>query len=185
MLVGMPLIQERDRFPRQERVQTRGIALILDIRLYRLCLQSISDVLRPDIPNPTRPTANGLVPVSSPHIPQSRASLSSIGAPKRSFAAFSYNSQEGSSPVVNVTPTPSILPTEGPGMAPEIRKYKKKFHTEILCASLWGVNLLVGTENGLMLLDRSGHGKGNVHRLLIRSFLFCSFLPSSLFTLSF
>jgi len=61
--------------------------------------------------------------------------------------------------------------------APEIRKYKKRFNCDILCAALWGlfllfflkteetrriylgVNLLIGTENGLMLLDRSGEGK--------------------------
>ena len=40
------------------------------------------------------------------------------------------------------------------------RKYKKRFNSEILCAALWGVNLLIGTENGLMLLDRSGQGNG-------------------------
>ena len=45
--------------------------------------------------------------------------------------------------------------------SPEIRKYKRKFNGEILCGALWGVNLLVGTDNGLLLLDRSGHGKGN------------------------
>uniref|UniRef100_UPI00358E5DC8 mitogen-activated protein kinase kinase kinase kinase 4-like n=1 Tax=Myxine glutinosa TaxID=7769 RepID=UPI00358E5DC8 len=43
--------------------------------------------------------------------------------------------------------------------APEIRKYKKRFNSEILCAVLWGVNLLVGTDNGLVLLDRSGQGR--------------------------
>lgn len=42
---------------------------------------------------------------------------------------------------------------------PEIRKYRKKFNSDILCAALWGVNLLIGTENSLMLLDRSGQGK--------------------------
>lgn len=47
--------------------------------------------------------------------------------------------------------------------APEIRKYKKKFGGEILCAALWGVNLLIGTDNGLMLLDRSGQGKGFIY----------------------
>ncbi|CAI7997160.1 Misshapen-like kinase 1 [Geodia barretti] len=47
----------------------------------------------------------------------------------------------------------------GPKMSPEIRKYKRKFNGEILCGALWGVNLLVGTDNGLLLLDRSGHGK--------------------------
>ena len=50
--------------------------------------------------------------------------------------------------------------------SPEIRKYKKKFTSEILCASLWGVNLLIGTEAGLMLLDRSGQGK--VYQLITR-----------------
>ncbi|CAB4016448.1 mitogen-activated kinase kinase kinase kinase 4-like, partial [Paramuricea clavata] len=42
---------------------------------------------------------------------------------------------------------------------PQIGKYKYKFRTEILCGALWGVNLLIGTENGLFLLDRSGNGK--------------------------
>lgn len=64
--------------------------------------------------------------------------------------------------VVNVNPT-NIRPQSD---APEIRKYKKKFNAEILCASLWGVNLLVGTENGLWLLDRSGQGK--VYSLISR-----------------
>lgn len=57
--------------------------------------------------------------------------------------------------VVNVNPTNTRTHSE----TPEIRKYKKRFNSEILCAALWGVNLLVGTENGLMLLDRSGQGK--------------------------
>ena len=48
----------------------------------------------------------------------------------------------------------------GVGDTPEIRKYKKKFNSEVLCAALWGVNLLIGTDSGLMLLDRSGQGKG-------------------------
>uniref|UniRef100_A0A8C1R8F6 non-specific serine/threonine protein kinase n=1 Tax=Cyprinus carpio TaxID=7962 RepID=A0A8C1R8F6_CYPCA len=64
--------------------------------------------------------------------------------------------------VVNVNPT-NIRPQSD---APEIRKYKKKFNTEVLCASLWGVNLLVGTESGLWLLDRSGQGK--VYSLISR-----------------
>lgn len=86
--------------------------------------------------------------------------------------------------MVNVNPTN----TRPPNDTPEIRKYKKRFNSEILCAALWGksitrkyhmvedefgmgteqiycvwtvpgVNLLVGTESGLMLLDRSGQGK--------------------------
>ncbi|XP_023650668.1 mitogen-activated protein kinase kinase kinase kinase 4 isoform X5 [Paramormyrops kingsleyae] len=70
------------------------------------------------------------------------------------------NRRKGS--VVNVNPT-NIRPQSD---TPEIRKYKKKFHTEILCAGLWGVNLLVGTESGLWLLDRSGQGK--VYSLISR-----------------
>uniref|UniRef100_A0A8C6Q6N2 non-specific serine/threonine protein kinase n=1 Tax=Nothobranchius furzeri TaxID=105023 RepID=A0A8C6Q6N2_NOTFU len=64
--------------------------------------------------------------------------------------------------VVNVNPT-NIRPHSD---TPEIRKYKKRFNSEILCAALWGVNLMVGTENGLMLLDRSGQGK--VYNLITR-----------------
>ncbi|XP_026787562.1 mitogen-activated protein kinase kinase kinase kinase 4 isoform X6 [Pangasianodon hypophthalmus] len=57
--------------------------------------------------------------------------------------------------VVNVNP----VNTRPQSDTPEIRKYKKRFNSEILCAALWGVNLLVGTESGLLLLDRSGQGK--------------------------
>ncbi|XP_062865887.1 mitogen-activated protein kinase kinase kinase kinase 4-like isoform X6 [Trichomycterus rosablanca] len=57
--------------------------------------------------------------------------------------------------VVNVNP----VNTRPQSDTPEIRKYKKRFNAEILCAALWGVNLLVGTESGLLLLDRSGQGK--------------------------
>ncbi|XP_053129756.1 nik-related protein kinase isoform X2 [Hemicordylus capensis] len=64
--------------------------------------------------------------------------------------------------VVNVNPT-NIRPQSD---SPEIRKYKKKFNSEILCSALWGVNLLVGTENGLWLLDRSGQGR--VYSLITR-----------------
>ncbi|KAK1894218.1 Traf2 and NCK-interacting protein kinase [Dissostichus eleginoides] len=56
--------------------------------------------------------------------------------------------------VVNVNPT-NIRPHSD---TPEIRKYKKRFNSEILCAALW--------ENGLMLLDRSGQGK--VYNLITR-----------------
>ncbi|KAK1876658.1 TRAF2 and NCK-interacting protein kinase [Dissostichus eleginoides] len=65
-------------------------------------------------------------------------------------------SRKGS--VVNVNP----VNTRPPSDTPEIRKYKKRFNSEILCAALWGVNLLVGTESGLMLLDRSGQGRSTL-----------------------
>lgn len=70
------------------------------------------------------------------------------------------NARKGS--IVNVNPT-NIRPQSD---SPEIRKYKKKFNSEILCSALWGVNLLVGTENGLWLLDRSGQGR--VYSLITR-----------------
>lgn len=80
---------------------------------------------------------------------------------QRSFLAFGFGAG-GSGPSrreshvnVNVTPTSHDITSD----TPEIRKYKKRFNSEILCAALWGVNLLIGTENGLMLLDRSGQGK--------------------------
>lgn len=80
---------------------------------------------------------------------------------QRSFLTFGFGAG-GSGPSrreshvnVNVTPTSHDASSD----TPEIRKYKKRFNSEILCAALWGVNLLIGTENGLMLLDRSGQGK--------------------------
>lgn len=79
-----------------------------------------------------------------------------IGAANSSNSVGQLNNQNGA-PV----PPP---PTNSD--APEIRKYKKRFNSEILCAALWGVNLLIGTENGLMLLDRSGQGK--VYQLISR-----------------
>lgn len=87
---------------------------------------------------------------------------------QRSFLTFGFGAG-GSGPSrreshvnVNVTPT-SHDPSSD---TPEIRKYKKRFNSEILCAALWGVNLLIGTENGLMLLDRSGQGKVSYSKLI-------------------
>ncbi|UYV71345.1 hypothetical protein LAZ67_8002707, partial [Cordylochernes scorpioides] len=152
---------------------------------------------------------------------------------QRSFLAFGFGAgggggmspRRGDSHIsVNVAPH-DITPE-----TPEIRKYKKRFNSEILCAALWGecwyyqhgqlspgclvsllllllchpdlgpakaelhgqikehipngirpgrslesdtnswmvagVNLLIGTETGLMLLDRSGQGK--VYQLISR-----------------
>lgn len=85
---------------------------------------------------------------------------------QRSFLTFGFGagssggaSRRESHVNVNVTPTSQ---NDAPSDTPEIRKYKKRFNSEILCAALWGVNLLIGTENGLMLLDRSGQGKVSV-----------------------
>ncbi|XP_034797228.1 misshapen-like kinase 1 isoform X19 [Pan paniscus] len=76
-----------------------------------------------------------------------------VGGEGTRLDQLQYDVRKGS--VVNVNPTNTRAHSE----TPEIRKYKKRFNSEILCAALWGVNLLVGTENGLMLLDRSGQGK--------------------------
>ncbi|XP_064213002.1 serine/threonine-protein kinase mig-15 isoform X8 [Tribolium castaneum] len=78
------------------------------------------------------------------------------------FGAGSAQSRRESHVNVNVTPTSHDISSD----TPEIRKYKKRFNSEILCAALWGVNLLIGTEHGLMLLDRSGQGK--VYQLISR-----------------
>jgi len=39
---------------------------------------------------------------------------------------------------VNVAPAPVIVDSD----APEIRKYKKRFSSDVLCASLWGTSLV-------------------------------------------
>ncbi|XP_071951160.1 serine/threonine-protein kinase mig-15-like isoform X2 [Antedon mediterranea] len=86
---------------------------------------------------------------------------------QKSFAAFGFGAatpagpggqpvnRRGSQISVNVKPTTP----ESLNDMPEIRKYRKRFNAEILCAALWGVNLLIGSDSGLVLLDRSGQGK--------------------------
>ncbi|XP_073837576.1 serine/threonine-protein kinase msn isoform X4 [Musca autumnalis] len=108
-----------------------------------------------------------LLSQASPATPP-RHDKSSSEEKQRSFLTFGFGAG-GSGPSrreshvnVNVTPTSH----EASSDTPEIRKYKKRFNSEILCAALWGVNLLIGTENGLMLLDRSGQGK--VYQLISR-----------------
>ncbi|XP_066505904.1 mitogen-activated protein kinase kinase kinase kinase 4 isoform X2 [Hoplias malabaricus] len=96
-----------------------------------------------------------LLQISPPQSPQGN-SLDNV----KSEPLKRQNHRKGS--IVNVNPA-NIRPQSD---TPEIRKYKKKFNAEVLCAGLWGVNLLVGTENGLWLLDRSGQGK--VYSLISR-----------------
>lgn len=132
------------------------------------------------------PSKSFVAGASSPHSLQQSPSNSSVGSQQflplqqkqRSFLTFGFgagstgsggtagsggNSSRRESHVnVNVTPTSHDVTQD----TPEIRKYKKRFNSEILCAALWGVNLLIGTENGLMLLDRSGQGK--VYQLISR-----------------
>lgn len=97
----------------------------------------------------------------------------SLQEKQKSFLSFGFGA--GGSEVVGNVANPrreshinvNVTPQHDYGAdTPEIRKYKKRFNSEILCAALWGVNLLIGTENGLMLLDRSGQGK--VYQLINR-----------------
>nr|XP_032632665.1 misshapen-like kinase 1 [Chelonoidis abingdonii] len=108
--------------------------------------------LRPTNPHcPPRRRARGVLGVlgSGDTVPITAL----VGADPRQLEQLQLEVRKGS--VVNVNPTNTRPHSD----TPEIRKYKKRFNSEILCAALWGVNLLVGTENGLMLLDRSGQGR--------------------------
>ena len=149
---------------------------------------SASSGALPDLLPPHTPPQSRSPP--TPQRPQDKSSSDEVRRPyrqavsqssqsirhQRSFSAFGFGaggstigsvsqaSRRGSQINVNVTPTQTT--TEAIGDTPEIRKYKKKFSSDILCAALWGVNLLIGTEAGLMLLDRSGQGK--VYTLISR-----------------
>ncbi|XP_022900999.1 serine/threonine-protein kinase mig-15 isoform X11 [Onthophagus taurus] len=106
------------------------------------------------------------MPVNKPTPPINAHALA-LQQKQRSFLTFGFGATPGQSRReshvnVNVTPTSHDVSSD----TPEIRKYKKRFNSEILCAALWGVNLLIGTEHGLMLLDRSGQGK--VYQLISR-----------------
>ncbi|GAA51906.1 traf2 and NCK-interacting protein kinase [Clonorchis sinensis] len=79
----------------------------------------------------------------SMHMPSTALSLNNAGLPAH-----------------NVTPIPVDPSLQAMSEeAPEIQVYKRRFSSEILCAAMWGVNLLIGLDNGLSLLDRSGEGR--------------------------
>ncbi|KAI0979099.1 hypothetical protein GJ496_008389 [Pomphorhynchus laevis] len=40
-----------------------------------------------------------------------------------------------------------------------VRKFQTKFKSELLCATIWGPNILIGTASGLFLLERCTTGK--------------------------
>lgn len=93
--------------------------------------------------------------VASGHGLQQSPSNSSVGShqflplqqKQRSFLTFGFGaggsagsaSRRESHVNVNVTPTGHDLAPD----TPEIRKYKKRFNSEILCAALWGYYLAV------------------------------------------
>ncbi|XP_011142504.1 serine/threonine-protein kinase mig-15 isoform X18 [Harpegnathos saltator] len=122
-----------------------------------------SDFQRSDSSPGSRPSS--VLPDLLTSSPGQRQDKSTSEEKQRSFLTFGFGAgpaRRESHVNVNVTPTSHDLASD----TPEIRKYKKRFNSEILCAALWGVNLLIGTENGLMLLDRSGQGK--VYQLISR-----------------
>uniref|UniRef100_A0A7N6B4Z7 non-specific serine/threonine protein kinase n=1 Tax=Anabas testudineus TaxID=64144 RepID=A0A7N6B4Z7_ANATE len=109
---------------------------------------------------PKHKSSSSFTPFIDPRLlqvsPSTGSALNNVGYSNDARLAEALRadpSRKGS--VVNVNP----VNTRPQSDTPEIRKYKKRFNSEILCAALWGVNLLVGTESGLMLLDRSGQGK--------------------------
>lgn len=98
--------------------------------------------------------------LSSSSIQQSSASSSFESASERLLPPQPVSPERPRDINVCVAPTAK-------SDTPEIRKYKKRFDSEILCATLWGVNLLIGSESGLMLLDRSS-SQGKVYHLISR-----------------
>nr|BAA84943.1 NIK-related kinase [Mus musculus domesticus] len=50
--------------------------------------------------------------------------------------------------------------------SPILHVYEKDFSSEVYCGSLWGVNLLLGTQSHLYLMDRSG--KAEIVKLIKR-----------------
>merc|ERR1719394_1218827 len=140
-----------------------------------------SNGLRSNMPDllPQTPT-NVTSPATRPtnHEPQGSpmTSQSQLNNPMKEKSFMSFGFSAGSGDLVGSVGVPprreshinvNVTPQHDFGAdTPEIRKYKKRFNSEILCAALWGVNLLIGTENGLMLLDRSGQGK--VYQLISR-----------------
>ncbi|KAL4220126.1 hypothetical protein ACF0H5_020537 [Mactra antiquata] len=139
----------------------------------------LPDLLPPRTPPQSRsPPAPGQRPQDKTTSDEYRQAVSKTPSMRhqRSFSAFGFGASSGSTvgsqssqsrrgSQINVNVTPAQT-QESTSDTPEIRKYKKRFNSDILCASLWGVNLLIGTDSGLMLLDRSGEGK--VYSLISR-----------------
>ncbi|XP_023175980.2 mitogen-activated protein kinase kinase kinase kinase 4 isoform X6 [Drosophila hydei] len=155
----------RQNSPKNSISKTRSSSSITNL-LHKSASSSSANILHLT-PNSTitSSTSTTTTTNASNHLPPHAYALQQK---QRSFLTFGFGAG-GSGPTrrestvnVNVTPTSH----EAANDTPEIRKYKKRFNSEILCAALWGVNLLIGTENGLMLLDRSGQGK--VYQLISR-----------------
>merc|ERR1719323_947989 len=139
---------------------------------------SSNNGLRSNMPDLLPQTPSTVTTVTSPAVRHESGNQGSPGLNNSQLANkqpsfISYGFSAGGDGSVGVPPrreshiNVNVTPQHDYGAdTPEIRKYKKRFNSEILCAALWGVNLLIGTENGLMLLDRSGQGK--VYQLINR-----------------
>ncbi|CAL8102844.1 unnamed protein product [Calicophoron daubneyi] len=102
------------------------------------------------------------VAAAASHIPSSAFGLTSASTSQLASAAQLPTITTATGMVPNNVHIPCSIGEE----TPEIQVYKKRFSSEILCAAMWGVNLLIGLENGLSLLDRSGEGR--VYTLITR-----------------
>ncbi|KAL5103744.1 Serine/threonine-protein kinase mig-15 [Taenia crassiceps] len=106
------------------------------------------------------------------HLPSSAASAVSASGESAGVASGRVESNKAPSQLlpttVEVAPSPqqSQPQQQQHEETPEVHVYKKRFNSEILCAAMWGVNLLIGLDTGLSLLDRSGEGK--VYSLISR-----------------
>ncbi|XP_070213213.1 mitogen-activated protein kinase kinase kinase kinase 4-like isoform X2 [Littorina saxatilis] len=183
-----PSIQDGNRQGggrRGDREAARNLGKPPSAQVHRTSSNSSAPGALANVQSPRHGNSSNVMPdLLPPHTPPQSRSPPTPQRPQdkttsdeRSFSAFGFGagggtgtltslsstSRRGSQINVNVTPSSA---TEGVGDTPEIRKYKKRFGSDILCAALWGVNLLIGTENGLMLLDRSGQGK--VYTLISR-----------------
>ena len=82
-----------------------------------------------------------------------------VGGEGSRLDQLQYDVRKGS--VVNVNPTNTRAHSE----TPEIRKYKKRFNSEILCAALWGKPRVGKEKKGLVC----PHAPGQVRAWLCLS----------------
>lgn len=108
------------------------VFLFFQYRQAMSCLQQTNHHQSP--PNKTSSPATPPINVNALALQQKQRSFLTFG-----FGAGSAQSRRESHVNVNVTPTSHDISSD----TPEIRKYKKRFNSEILCAALWGECLIL------------------------------------------